>query len=68
MDRSIQLKTAQEQYVTKCRDRYEQKWVELASLEQSLKGLPLNVPAKEIEKVFHNVSITLIINFLIGQV
>ena len=53
MERNNQLKSAQEQYVVKCKDRYVQKCVELSGLEQSLKGMAVasNIPSKEMDKV-----------------
>ena len=51
MERNNQLKYAQDQYVMKCRDRYEQKCIELTNLEQTAKNIA--GPPKEIEKVFY---------------
>ncbi len=53
MERNHQLKYAQEQYVLKCRDRYEQKSLELANLEQSVKNMTAsNISSKDMDKVF----------------
>jgi hypothetical protein len=53
MERNNQLKAAQEQYVLKCKDRYEQKCMELTGLEQTFKGMASagNIPSKEMDKV-----------------
>ncbi|KAJ3303060.1 hypothetical protein HDV03_004221 [Kappamyces sp. JEL0829] len=50
MDKNVQLKSTQEQYVIKCRDRYEQKSQELASLDATIKSVGTSIPPKELEK------------------
>jgi hypothetical protein len=51
MDRDIQLKTTQEAYVAKCRDRFEQKCQETEAVEIQWRQMPQSTPSKEIEKI-----------------
>ena len=51
MDRDIQMKSTQEAYVLKCKDRFEQRCQELETLEIQLRQLPQQTPSKEVEKM-----------------
>jgi hypothetical protein len=50
MDKDVQIKSTQEQYVLRCRDRYEQKFQELSVLDSALKNVGSSIPLKEVEK------------------